>query len=582
MGNLAKNEKKEKQSINYYCKTCGEIPLLHFSNYFFVLICSKHKKINIPIKKINSYISFEYKCSLCKISSLKNNDFYYCYNCSTNYCNKCLDEHNKKEENMSHFSVSILQKNAICTLHYKNYYKYCLNCKLNLCELCEGHNNHYVEYFQDIYPLDEDIQIFNKTVSIILNELYIEDGSRKKKLKKCLSIKIYIFESFSKSTSNYNYINNYNDIIRNTCCQDIYSEMNNEGIYSFTKPDNYLDRINDKNDMSIKIPIKSLSVRKINRESTSSWCMKILNDIEIDENKKLELIAIGGSSRKIIILNLITFKVHQIIEKHKGTVYSLDQYKNNSKYLFSSSIDNTINIYQLNSHYKYDLIQKIQKAKGKSGREIRKVIALSNKLLVSGDYRSITIWKQTSLDENNINYEDFHEIVLEKKTCHLLEVNPSIFIATQYVDDSFQVYKNDEKNFPLIGELKLSSHGSSSNGLSKIDDNIVCSGSKTFIFVVSIIPLQVIQKITMNNKFHNIYYIYSTDDNYLYCRGDFSIYQYRIVKDENDNFIELIKIFDNPVIEGNYDEERAIAPLHDGRIFFVEEINNIDYYQLYA
>ena len=56
----------------------------------------------------------------------------------------------------------------------------------------------------------------------------------------------------------------------------------------------------------------------------------------------------------------------------------------------------------------------------------------------------------------------------------------------------------------------------------------------------------------------------------------------RIVKDENDNFIELIKIYEKRTIQSSYYMERAIAPLHDGRIFFVEIINNIDYYQLYA
>ena len=102
------------------------------------------------------------------------------------------------------------------------------------------------------------------------------------------------------------------------------------------------------------------------------------------------------------------------------------------------------------------------------------------------------------------------------------------------------------------------------------------------MFVVSIIPLQVIQIITMNNLYKKINYIYTTNDNYLYCRGDSSINQYRIVKDQNDNFIELIEICKYPLLEGFLNEERAIAPFHDGRIFFVERKNNINYYQLYA
>jgi WD40 repeat protein len=262
-------------------------------------------------------------------------------------------------------------------------------------------------------------------------------------------------------------------------------------------------------------------------------------------------------------------------------VYSLDQFKDNSKYLFSSSNDSTINIYQLNTKFEYDLIQTIQKTQEKKGGEINKVIALSNKLLVSGDHRSITIWKQEKINENNkINYREYHEIVVKEDTCHLLEVNPSIFIATQYT--RFQVYKNDDKTFPLIGKLDINSHGNSSNGLAKINDNIVCSGSKEFLFVLSIIPLQVIQKISMN-IYKNIYFVYTTKDNYLYCKGDSSINQYRIIKDDNNNFIELFEIWKYPINGRSFlDDEKAIASFDDGRIFFVENKNGVSYYQLYV
>ena len=45
--------------------------------------------------------------------------------------------------------------------------------------------------------------------------------------------------------------------------------------------------------------------------------------------QKIELIAIGGSNNKILILESLKFNIYQIIEEHKSIVYSLAQYKNN-------------------------------------------------------------------------------------------------------------------------------------------------------------------------------------------------------------------------------------------------------------
>ena len=60
-------------------------------------------------------------------------------------------------------------------------------------------------------------------------------------------------------------------------------------------------------------------------------------------------------------------------------------------------------MYVLDKNYKYKLVQKLKKSEEKSAGEINKVIALSNKLLVSSDRRSITIWKSNNTEENKIN-----------------------------------------------------------------------------------------------------------------------------------------------------------------------------------
>ena len=302
--------------------------------------------------------------------------------------------------------------------------------------------------------------------------------------------------------------------------------------------------------------------------------MKKLNDIQINQ-EKLELIAIGGSNHKILLLNTKNFKIYQIIDEHKSSVYSLDQYNDNSQYLFSSSGDSSINIYKLNNNYKYEINQKLKKNKEKKSGEIYKIIVLSNKLLISGDHRTITIWKSDNFNEKNIIYKENQEIIINRETCQLLEINSSIFIATQYSHGGhFQVYKNESNSFKLIGELtNIQSHGSGSNGLSKFNDKIVCSATESLFYIISIEPLQIIQKVKMDcEKIYTIFYIYITKDNYLYCKGEYhSIIQYKIIYDKEGNFIELVEI-DKYSSEKNYNNyEKAILPFDDGRIFFVDE-----------
>ena len=219
--------------------------------------------------------------------------------------------------------------------------------------------------------------------------------------------------------------------------------------------------------------------------------------------------------------------------------------------------------------------------KNRNGDEINKVIALSNKLLVSSDRRSITIWKSNVDEENKINYEDYFEIVVDNDTCHLLEVNPSIFVATQYKPNLFQVYKNDGKYFPLLGELKNTfTHGNSSSGLAKINDNLVCSAAQSLFYIISIEPLQVVQKIIVENEFKfYLNFIHITKDNYLYHSSNDGILQYKIIYDEENNFQEL-KLLGN-YIDYTYDE-KAVSPLEDGRIFLISKRKDLLYYEIIA
>ena len=361
MNNLAQENKlniNNKLFIDYHCIKCGELPLLHFSHYDFDLICSTHKSLNIPIDDISKYITTDYECSTCKQPSNKRK-IIYCNQCKEYYCDICLNTHSN-DNNKSHNIIKVIDKN--------------IKCKLNLCELCEMHKDHYVELFKEVYPSDEDMNHFNQIKEYVLIDLekkekendkniellkkekenkgkekekeenedseeedeyeyeYSEEHYEKtikmkeeliikiKKLKEYIEIKTLFIKSFSRNITNYNYINNINNIIR--CL-------------------NLIKQPNFKNDTIKHIDILEKKMIKINHKD------------------KLELIAIGDSENNVILINLLNFQIYQIIHEHERTVYSLEQYKDDPNFLFSSSSDSFINVYILDKTYKYKLVQKL-------------------------------------------------------------------------------------------------------------------------------------------------------------------------------------------------------------------------------
>ena len=360
MGNInIFNNKKEEINNNfnnYYCKKCLEIPLLNFYNYKFDIICPKHQILNAEIEDFYNFIDYNHKCNICNIKYSENENCFYCNQCEKNYCIKCLKNHNEYK-NESHVVVNIKDKNIKCKLHNQKFVKFCLKCKINLCELCQIHDNHYVESFKDLYPSSSDLKQFNKLVEKILN-------LKNDKLIKVIKIKKLLIENFSIDNSNYYYIININNIIKCTT-----NNVNNENQEINIKYINDIKPKNDINNIENKIIIKSLNKKNINDFNSITWCMKKLNDIKINSGAKLQLIAIGGSNHKILILNILNFNIYQILEEHESTVYSLAQYKDDTKFLFSSSNDRYINIYKLNSEYQYALVQKLKKDDDKTGGE---------------------------------------------------------------------------------------------------------------------------------------------------------------------------------------------------------------------
>jgi len=98
-----------------------------------------------------------------------------------------------------------------------------------------------------------------------------------------------------------------------------------------------------------------------------------LNNIFIVKNRqKLNLVALGFVDNKIIIIDLILMKIYQEI-KTSDTVYSLAQFKDDSKYLLCSLKNWQMIIYIL-KEYKYKEYQILEKPQEIRRGEINKVI----------------------------------------------------------------------------------------------------------------------------------------------------------------------------------------------------------------
>lgn len=283
------------------------------------------------------------------------------------------------------------------------------------------------------------------------------------------------------------------------------------------------------------------------------------------------------------VFNILdNFSIYQTINEHTNTVFSLAQFDNNEELLFSSSKDKYINIYKLDINQKYILLQKLKKSVEKTGGEIGKVITLSNKLLLSGDHRSLTIWKQNNENEE-LEYKDFYNILVNEEVCNLIEMTPSTFIAARNSNkSSIQIFRNDEKEFPLIGEIgNIEFHNSTTNGLSKINDKLCCvSGKGGYFYIICINPILIKLKLLVE-KNRDIFYIYATKNNYIYCSGeDNDIVQYKIIfNDDKNEDIEIAEIgrkniYSKGLIKNKFDlaqfnswDVRALLPFDNENIF---------------
>ncbi len=153
--------------------------------------------------------------------------------------------------------------------------------------------------------------------------------------------------------------------------------------------------------------------------SSRICCMLKLTNFTYN-NKILNLVEMGFEKNKIIIIiNILRMEVHQRINT-QDIVYSLAQFKNDSKYLICSLSDGKMLIFLLKGN-KYEKLQILVKPEHLQKGEINKVITLSDGNLVIAERGAISIWKSLLIKRKN-KFEFSKEIITENDTCQLLEV----------------------------------------------------------------------------------------------------------------------------------------------------------------
>ena len=303
------------------------------------------------------------------------------------------------------------------------------------------------------------------------------------------------------------------------------------------------------------------------------WAMLKLNKIiykENNENKELNLAAISFSNGKIIIMNINTLKIHQEL-KAPNTPYSLAQFKDDPNYLISSISNGQLIIYILKDN-KYEQFQVLKKPLDLQKGGFNKVITLSDGNLLASDRGSLSIWKPKT-EEGIKKFEFFKEIITDEDTCHLVEVNPQVFVCAIPLLKMIKIFRNDGNEYPLLGKIKnVESHSSNSNGMVKINNNLFCSGGRCgFIYIVSIEPVQLIQKIYFkDNTLSKVRFLHRSYDGFIFTSIDDVIIQYKVIYNKEGNFIKL-EIYN---IINDIEYNNAIFTTDDGKIFYKQKNRN--------
>ena len=120
-------------------KTKNEIDSAHSSENKMYYRCVTIKAVDPVTKRFNYTVGTE-EVFIYEINS-GIQEFYYCRECQSYYCEKDKEIHENMEEE-NHNLVNLKNIDNICLEHFKIINDYCLECHQNICHKCISHSKH--------------------------------------------------------------------------------------------------------------------------------------------------------------------------------------------------------------------------------------------------------------------------------------------------------------------------------------------------------------------------------------------------------------------------------------------------------
>ena len=155
---------------SFLCSKCGEIPEIlnvHTDNGKIEFKC---KYCGIYEELINEYFdtltknNYFKKCKYCEIND--NTNYYYCFNCKEDFCEKC-----KGEKHSTHEYIEANKKKEFCLKHNQEFKYFCFDDQENLCEKdIKEHQNHKIEEISNYisYLTDSNFEEINTQLKNII------------------------------------------------------------------------------------------------------------------------------------------------------------------------------------------------------------------------------------------------------------------------------------------------------------------------------------------------------------------------------------------------------------------------------
>jgi WD40 repeat protein len=415
------------------------------------------------IKKYNNYSIYKEKCEECKKNQneVKGN-FVYCSKCFKFLCYSCSITH----LNNDHELINIKRYDCLCKKHSYLYDSYCLQCHKNLCTYClKEHKFHncvnlfVLDYSEEsMKNLEEEMNNLEKKINNldIIKEKII---SQIENLKKSTELEIKLIKIL---LSTYQYELNYHNLnfnfIQNLKNFEIIFKSNKLDIFekTYDEGEKYISLINSL--LNIKQNTFKNNFKTINYHSDRIRHLLQLNDGRL---------ASSSNDNSLNIYKLNTFELQISIKEHSDCIFSFNQLKDGR--IITCSKDKTIKVIKLIGEESYKIQQTL---KGHTNL-IMKVIEIKQKELVSVSMdKTMKIWKENNNKFINIKSIDFQN---SEDSYNILNLNENQFVTSSVEEKNIKFWSTE--NYSLIKTIDDIETDYQPQSMCLIKTDILCIGT---------------------------------------------------------------------------------------------------------